>query len=109
MMSWWPTLNRLPTLWMSAHGMAVNWDPGKTEVTVLWSSKRTRACQHECNVDGIPGVLLKNGRVCRFVPKYKHLGSLVSATPSSAMEIRERIKKSHSCLSCSRLESIFAA
>ena len=35
----------------------------------------------------------KNGRVCRFVPKYKHLGSLVSATPSCAMEIRERIKK----------------
>ena len=65
---------------MSAHGMAVNWDPGKTEVIVLWSGKRTRACQHECNVDGIPGVLLENGRVCRFVPKYKHLGSLLSAT-----------------------------
>ena len=48
---------------MSAHGMAVKWDPGKTEVIVLWSGKRTRTCQHECNVDGIPGVLLKNGRV----------------------------------------------
>ena len=78
---------------MSAHGMAVNWDPGKTEVIVLWAGKRTRACQHECNVEGVPGVLLGNGRVWRFVPKYKHLGSLVCATPSSAMEIRERIKK----------------
>ena len=28
---------------MSAHGMAVNWDPGKTEVVVLWANKRTRA------------------------------------------------------------------
>ena len=63
---------------VSAHGMAVNWDPGKTEVIVLCSGKRTRACKHECTVAGIPGVLLENGRVCRFV-QYKHLGSLVSA------------------------------
>ena len=92
---------------VSAHGMAVNWDPGETEVIVLWSSKRTRACQHECNVDGIPGVLLENGRVCRFVPKYKHLGSLVSATPSSAVEIRERIKKATRAFHALRQESIF--
>ena len=31
--------------------------------------------------------------MCKFAPKYKHLGSLVSATLSCAMEIRERIKK----------------
>ena len=56
----------------------------KTEVIVIWAGK---------HVEGVPGVLLENGRVSRFVQKDKHLGSLVSATPSSALEIREKIKK----------------
>ena len=77
---------------MSSHGMAVNWDPSKTEVIMLWAGKRTRACKNECNVEEVPGVSLENGRV-RFVQQPKHLGSMVSATPSPAMEFRERIKK----------------
>ena len=78
---------------MSSHWMAVNWDPGKTEAIVLCAGKHTRACQRECNGEGVPGVLLENGRVCRSVQKYKHFGSMVSATPSPVLEIRERIKK----------------
>ena len=76
---------------MSSHSMAVNWDPSKTEVIVLWAGKRTSACKRECNVEGVPGVSLESGRVCRFVQQYKHLGSRVTATPSPALEIRERI------------------
>ena len=78
---------------MSSHCMAVNWDPGKTEAIALWAGKHTRACHRECIVEGVPGVLLENGRVRRSVQKYTHSGSMVSATPSPALEIRERIKK----------------
>ena len=68
-------------------------DPGKTEIVMLWDGKRTRVCKRECNVEGVPGVLLESERVCKFVPKYKHLGSMVSATPLPAPQIRARIKK----------------
>ena len=76
-----------------ANGMVVNECSNKTEIIVLWAGKRTRACKLECNVEGVPGVLLVNGRLCKFVQQYKHLESMVSATPSPAVEIKERIKK----------------
>ena len=87
---------------MSAHGMAINWGPGKTEVIVLWSGKRTRACQHECNVDGIRGVLLENGRVCKLVPKYKHLGVTGLCDPFLCDGSKRKDQKGHSFLSRSR-------
>ena len=89
MKSWWPTLNKLPTRW-----------------TGPCLHTGTRACQHECNVDGIPGVLLENGRVCKFVPKYKHLGSLVSATSSSAeidIKLRSRLSNALVVFLCTML------
>ena len=90
---------------MSLHDMAVNWE---TEVIVLWAGKRTRACKHESNVEGVLGVVRKNGRVRKVVRQYKHLGSMVSATPSPALEIRERIKKATRAFSCSCQESFLA-
>ena len=75
------------------NGMVVDRDPSKTEIIVLWAGKRTRTCKLERNVARVPGVLLANGRVCKFKQQYKHLGSMVSATPSPALEIKERIKK----------------
>ena len=76
-----------------ANGMVVNEYSSKTEIIVLWAGKRTNACKLGCNVEGVPGVLLVNGRLCKFVQQYKHRRSMVSATPSPALEIKEKIKK----------------
>ena len=78
---------------LSKHGMLVNWDPGKTEALVMWRGKRSRTLRRETQVGGAPGVLLACGIICRFVEQYKHLGCMLTATPSSAKEVRARIKK----------------
>ena len=65
----------------------------KSEILPLWNGPGAKLVRQALLVDGMPGLTSEDGVKCKLVAKYKHLGSMVTATPSAAVDIRERMRK----------------
>ena len=80
---------------MAAHGMLLNWKPGKSEAILMWRGAGARAARADAargermalTLPGFPAL------ECLIVKEYKHLGPMQSGTPSSALDVSERLRK----------------
>ena len=76
----------------SAHGMKVNFSPGKTEVLYTFHGEGAIKAKQDLALDGFvsQGKAGKHKFQLRFIRTYKHLGTSISASSDMAEEVTTR-------------------